>query len=678
MKNDKRGFTLVELIAVIAILVIVAGIFTVNMIKTLNRNKEAENENTVKEIVSAADAYVSANPEAVQKLYEGYGYVDIPVGVLRDAGLLDETIKDSETGEVVPDSSIVRVKIETGDKITAEWIKEADDLEAYQLEAQSLYIDFDSSYEGNWCDDDSNVFKGLYVNPDGSASYDVDYVNEESQLYIIDNSNSGQKYKTPRDDKIDLQKTSCNVNPRVAGKYNITYSFNDPSLGTVKTKNRTVYVLASTQDVIKFEVTLNENKDIVQGWGTDVYPNTIVYATITEYYKGGEYKTFQVNISDKERDDYIENYGYVIRNYSSDDVVDDAKAIITKIYPNSDGTTPKQVEAEYTIIPNTYTITFDAGQGSLTNEKDATREVKYLSKYGTLPSVSRVGYTFDYWYILDGDKEVKITAETVMDRLYEHSLIAHYTPNIYTVTFDPNGGTTSIATEKVTFDSPYGVLPEPARTGYTFDGWYTEKDGGENVVANTRVTTPSDHTLYAHWTANTYTVTFNANGGSISSGQTTKTVTYDDTYGVLPTASGRGSYYYFSSWCTATSGGTCVSSSSIVSIASDHVLYARWRYSPPAVSSTTTSYNPGTTSGTSASSSTSTSVSSSCDYICQMKINSSQWQAADAETRKALHAANVELAKQGGLTESNNFTSSGYWLDNNGNLLYGSWGQSKT
>ena len=69
----------------------------------------------------------------------------------------------------------------------------------------------------------------------------------------------------------------------------------------------------------------------------------------------------------------------------------------------------------------------------------------------------------------------------------------------YPVTFNPNGGTVSTASKVVTIGSTYGTLPTPTRTGYDFDGWYTQKTGGTKVDENTTVTTAANHTLYAHW-----------------------------------------------------------------------------------------------------------------------------------------------------------------------------------
>lgn len=106
-RNDKRGFTLVELIIVIGLLTVIAGMFVMNMIKSQGNQKEEEKKDLVAQIVSAATTYVSINPEEVKNLYEGYGYVDIPVGHMRDAGLLSEDLKDPDTGKKVSDDEVV-------------------------------------------------------------------------------------------------------------------------------------------------------------------------------------------------------------------------------------------------------------------------------------------------------------------------------------------------------------------------------------------------------------------------------------------------------------------------------------------------------------------------------------------------------------------------------------------
>lgn len=82
------------------------------------------------------------------------------------------------------------------------------------------------------------------------------------------------------------------------------------------------------------------------------------------------------------------------------------------------------------------------------------------------------------------------------------------------VTLDPNGGSVETTTVS-TIDGKMTTLPTPTRTGYTFDGWFTEKEGGEPVDENTVF--DDNTTIYAHWTVATYTITFHVTGTPLSS-----------------------------------------------------------------------------------------------------------------------------------------------------------------
>ncbi len=72
--------------------------------------------------------------------------------------------------------------------------------------------------------------------------------------------------------------------------------------------------------------------------------------------------------------------------------------------------------------------------------------------------------------------------------------------DIHTITFDANGGSCDTATADTNGDGVLTTLPTPTRDGYTFDGWFTAKDGGDKVTTET--TFSADTTLYAHWTKN--------------------------------------------------------------------------------------------------------------------------------------------------------------------------------
>lgn len=154
----------------------------------------------------------------------------------------------------------------------------------------------------------------------------------------------------------------------------------------------------------------------------------------------------------------------------------------------------------------------------------------------------------------------------------------------YPVTFNPNGGRVSQASKVVTIGKTYGTLPTPARTGYSFDGWYTKEIGGTKVTETTYVGTNPPATLYAHWIAKKYLVTLNANGGKINtaSGQvSTKsyTATYGSKYNFLPRPIRTGGYN-FDGWYTDQTNGTKVDSDTTVTTTKDHILYAHWSLIP--------------------------------------------------------------------------------------------------
>jgi uncharacterized repeat protein (TIGR02543 family) len=149
-------------------------------------------------------------------------------------------------------------------------------------------------------------------------------------------------------------------------------------------------------------------------------------------------------------------------------------------------------------------------------------------------------------------------------------------PTTLTLIYDVQGGSVlSPATQMVTYAAAYGTLPTPTRAGYTFAGWWTGANGtGSEVTATTIVTVTANHTIYARWTANTYNVSFDAQGGRAT--PMDKTVTFGQAYGTLLNAACRDGYTC-TGWSTGPGGtGTEVTAQTIVSTAKDHTLYAKW------------------------------------------------------------------------------------------------------
>ena len=213
-------------------------------------------------------------------------------------------------------------------------------------------------------------------------------------------------------------------------------------------------------------------------------------------------------------------------------------------------------------------MTYDPNGGSVS---EPTKSVQYTTAIGKMLVPVRDGYTFDGWYTEKDGGEL-VTSDNVVNTLDDFTVYAHWTVNDYTVFFNANGGIVPISDKIVTFDSAYGTLPVPAYSGCKFDGWYTERNGGELITAETIVKIGNDHTLYAHWTANDYLVLFDANGGKCD--QTFVTVAFNSVYGDLPVPTRVG--YTFAYWSRNLYGGSTVTKDTKHTIAGDVTLYAVW------------------------------------------------------------------------------------------------------
>ena len=153
----------------------------------------------------------------------------------------------------------------------------------------------------------------------------------------------------------------------------------------------------------------------------------------------------------------------------------------------------------------------------------------------------------------------------------------------YTVTFESNGGT-AVAVQTVDAGGTATTPAAPAKTGYTFGGWYTSSDGG-NTLSGTAYDFTSavtaNSTLYAKWTAITYTIAYDANNSSASGA----TVSQSCTYGTEYTIAANGftlTGYSFTGWNTVADGtGTSYAAGNIVTNLSATegttiTLYAQW------------------------------------------------------------------------------------------------------
>ena len=143
----------------------------------------------------------------------------------------------------------------------------------------------------------------------------------------------------------------------------------------------------------------------------------------------------------------------------------------------------------------TYTILFDTNGGS---QAPPPITVTNGKPYGTLPVPTRQYYEFLGWYTSKSGGS-RVTADTRVITGGNHTLYARWIGTAYKVTYNANGGKSSIKFKLINYRSAYGPFTSPERKGYKFKGWYTSKKGGKKVTSATSFTTAKDIILYAGW-----------------------------------------------------------------------------------------------------------------------------------------------------------------------------------
>ena len=161
------------------------------------------------------------------------------------------------------------------------------------------------------------------------------------------------------------------------------------------------------------------------------------------------------------------------------------------------------------VIPTTFTITFNANGGTGSMEPVTVEEgSRYpLPACGFIPPVNM---QFSGWALsADGsviaDGAIMVTSNITLYAIWEPVPV-----NEFVVFFDGNGGTPAVSS-MTTIGHRLAFLPGAFRSGsYRFDGWYTERNGGELITTSTVFA--ANTIVYAHWT---YTGGSGGSGGYV-------------------------------------------------------------------------------------------------------------------------------------------------------------------
>ena len=235
----------------------------------------------------------------------------------------------------------------------------------------------------------------------------------------------------------------------------------------------------------------------------------------------------------------------------------------------------KALWKDSTVIPTTFTITFNANGGTGSMEPVTVEEG---SRY-VLPACGFTapdGQEFKAWEIGGveynaGDGYV-VLGNTEIKALWKDSAVI---PTTFTITFNANGGTGSMEPVTVEEGSRYplpacGFIPP---VNMQFSGWALSAGG--SVIADGAIMVTSNITLYAIWEpvpVNEFVIFFDGNGGTPAVSSMT---TIGHKLAFLPGAFRSGSYR-FDGWYTERNGGELIATSTV--FAANTIVYAHWTY----------------------------------------------------------------------------------------------------
>jgi uncharacterized repeat protein (TIGR02543 family) len=214
---------------------------------------------------------------------------------------------------------------------------------------------------------------------------------------------------------------------------------------------------------------------------------------------------------------------------------------------------------------NSLTVTYDSKSGSAVSNGSVNTGAS-ISAAPTAPT--RAGYTLGGWSATDGGSTV--TFPYAHGQTANFTLYAIWNAGSLVVTYDSKGGS-SVSNGAVNSGASIAAAPTaPTRAGYNFGGW-SATDGGTAITFPYAHGQTANFALYALWTANTLTVTYDSKGGtSVTSGSTVT----DGSISVAPTAPTKANYT-FAGW-SATDGGTAVTFAFTHGKTANFTLYALW------------------------------------------------------------------------------------------------------
>ncbi|MBQ7789963.1 MAG: InlB B-repeat-containing protein [Bacilli bacterium] len=481
--KSKKGFTLVELIATIAILSIIVLISAPSVIKSFNKSR------------------IQAMAIQENKLIET-GEV-----------LLDDFCRDA-----IDDSYKEQCEVYYQELVLSNEEKE-NNKDILNKNKIYKYICVDDMKKLNYYTEDLK-FSGTPCQ--GVVVYEIDYyTNRQTDAYSYIKCEDAYKTQN-RNEKLENLFQNCFDEYRSDENYNKTYTVTikhvENDLGGMEIKPRETKVLKGE----------DYNKDIIFSIKTIPHERNgnTYYSALN---KGG--KDIEYDDTRKENGLKIYDIKKLPQENLTISIVYSVQKhnVITNYYRYSPGGLAKNHNNEKmnskeqtTLTGFTYeTVTVDAPK-TITDKVDGKDELFNLA----------------YAYIDDEQMSLPFNKNVDIGRVDKNVELV-YQRDAFNITYDNKGGS-GCEKGRTKFNKEYGTLCEPTRKGYTFKGW-SLTDGGQKLASTDINENYHDLTLYALWEANKYTITYHIGNASSTVGTKvvkTKTCTFDqictlDTFSTL-------------------------------------------------------------------------------------------------------------------------------------------------
>ena len=608
MNLNKKGYTLIELLAVILIIGLILVLSTYGIIKAVKSSKEKVTTLSEKSIKEAAETY------ATEKNDDSNYWLDITdkenkyfcttIEELMNKGLLDK--KAESTKFKKSDFVLVKKNKVTNVNSKAEILTNDNNNDDYKVcsgnivnEKVTEYPKLDSGT--SYTDEIEVPFTDANTNSNSTMTDKVcmygDSTANIKEIGVIE-GNTCKLQGLKQNEKYYLR--VCMKTSRES-----YLCSNTESRSTLQVKKPT-YTLSSNTLTIKY------NNANIKGEAKYYFKSTIKGTSninVKRCTLSNNIFTCDGNTTTIEKNTWYQSSSDQISvSYTTTGKASVTARTVDKSNNYSEST------KDFTI--NKYTITFNKGiadkiGGEVSDISKSCYAISGQSCSITSPDIEKKGYTIIGW----NTNKNATTSIWNINTSKSISSSATYYPilkaNIYTITLN-NQGATSSGTKKVYYQynttktingttcyyytnsslttclsSGYNIN-KPSKTGYSFKGYYTSTNGsGTNYVnssgtfINNAYKTIGDKTLYANWQANTYTITYNANGGS--GAPSSQSYTYDpnnDTVFYLSSTTPSRSGYTFLGWSlssTATSASYSAGQRWGTHNANNYTLYAVWK-----------------------------------------------------------------------------------------------------